>query len=63
MITISLAKTTNVFTYYYNAEHDLFGSPSLEYNFFKPTHKIIVDDTMFAQDIDKVFEALFNEDA
>ena len=61
MITIDLAKTDSVFTYYYNEEHDLFGSivPSMNYDFFTPTHKIVLDDTMYAQDIDKIFDELF----
>ena len=63
MITIDLAKTDKVFTYYYNAEHDLFGSldQSMNYDFFKPTHKIVIDDTLYAQDIDKIFTKLFKQ--
>jgi len=61
MISINLAKTDEVFTYYYNAEHDTFGSldQTLNYYFFEPTHKIVVDNTLYAQEIDKIFDELF----
>ena len=62
MITINLAETTEVFTYYYNAEFDTFGSldQRLNYDFFKPTHCIKVDNTLYAQEIDSIFESLFS---
>ena len=60
MITINLAKTENVFTYYYNEEHDVFCSidPRITTG-TEPTHKVIVDDTLYAQEIDKIFDELF----
>ena len=60
MITINLAKTENVFTYHYNAEHDMFCSPDPRITTgMKADHIIIVDDTLYAQEIDKIFDELF----
>jgi len=60
MITINLAKTNEVFTYHYNVEHDMFCSidPRITTG-MKPTHTVIVDNTLYAQEIDKVFDELF----
>jgi len=60
MIDINLAKTDSVFTYYYNEVHDMFCSidPRITTG-MKPTHKIVVDNTLYAQEIDKIFDELF----
>ncbi len=60
MITINLAETTETFTYHYNADTDMFGSPDSRVSpGFEATHVVIVDNTLFAQEIDSIFDSLF----
>jgi len=60
MIEINIAKTAEVFTYFYNADNDMFGStlPGLRHG-FTPTHKVVLDNTLYAQEIDVVLGFLF----
>ena len=64
MLKINKAKTDKTVTYYYDAILDRFlasvTSRDVANYGFKPTHKITIDAGLPAQEIDIIFDLLFN---